>query len=561
MPRSSTYGIPLVITANTVGAKKAEHSLKSLIKNTKAFGLTSKLSVGAASVALAAYAKKSISTALADEKAQKTLAKTLKNVGESFATPSVTKYIDGLQRATGVSEDQLRPAFDKLVTSTQSASKAQDLLNLSLDVSAATGKDVESVSAALSKAYLGNNTSLSKLGVGISKAELKSMSFEQVTKKLSVLFAGQAQTAAQTYSGQLDILKVAANEASETIGYALIDSIVKLGGQNGAKDLATQMQTLADNTANVITGLTVVIDYFKQLGAAMPSWLKTTMDFLMRFSPLGQAKEALNVLGELGAKEKALAEQRKNNFSDRGMAARAADISDKKAKALLATNKNISKEKKDQAASDKLKGMFDIDAIQIAAALKGKISDLDRARLEGMAALKTKGTDDDIAAIKKIEYETLRANAAANDSQHLALMNTYDFYASIYGAAKDTADAIAKLSFVPPSKTAPTGNGTGGGGGYQGMPSIGNVTQPNAFASMGNMGNVGFDLASFGAGQAAFESSIASYQAAQQSTVVVNVNPSGSGFIGNQDDFLRTVQMALQIGGRNGYSTSGLATG
>lgn len=71
MPRSSTYGIPLVITANTAGAKKADKSLKSLIKNTKSFGLTSKLSIGAASVALAAYTKKSIAAALADEKAQK----------------------------------------------------------------------------------------------------------------------------------------------------------------------------------------------------------------------------------------------------------------------------------------------------------------------------------------------------------------------------------------------------------------------------------------------------------------------------------------------------------
>ena len=71
MARGNAYGIPLIISADTRGVKKAEKSLKTLIKETKSFGLTSKLSVGAAAVALTAYTKKSISAALADEKAQK----------------------------------------------------------------------------------------------------------------------------------------------------------------------------------------------------------------------------------------------------------------------------------------------------------------------------------------------------------------------------------------------------------------------------------------------------------------------------------------------------------
>jgi hypothetical protein len=191
------------------------------------------------------------------------------------------------------------------------------------------------------------------------------MSFEEVTAKLGNLFAGQASTSAATFSGQVDILKVAAGEASETIGYALMDSITKLGGNNGAKTLATQMQTLADNTSNVIAGITVVLDYFKKLDSAMPSWLKTTIGFLERFSPLGQAKEALKILGELGAKEKALEQQRKNNNSDRGNLARAADIADKNAKKLLVTNTKISEKKKQQIAADKLKAIFDLDLIQL----------------------------------------------------------------------------------------------------------------------------------------------------------------------------------------------------
>jgi hypothetical protein len=169
-----------------------------------------------------------------------------------------------------------------------------------------------------------------------------------------------------------------------------------------------------------------------------------------------------------------------------------------------------------------------------------------------MTALKTKSTDDDIAAIKKIEYETLRANASANSSQQLALQNTFDFYNAIFGAAKSASDKIQQLSFVPQSMAAPTGNGTGGGGG-------GAAPLPNPFIpnTLPDMSYLNFDLRALGAANAQMEAGIA----AQQGSITVNVNPSGSGFIGNQDDFLRTVQMALQIGGRNGYSTSGLASG
>jgi hypothetical protein len=555
MARGNAYGIPLIITANTAGAKKADKSLKSLIKNTKSFGLTSKLSVGAASVALTAYAKKSISTALADQKAQKTLAQTLKNVGESFATPSVTKYIDSLQRATGVSEDQLRPAFDKLITSTQSASKAQELLSLSLDISAATGKDAESVSAALSKAYLGNNTSLSKLGVGLTKTELKSMSFEQVTKKLSVLFAGQAQTAAQTYSGQLDILKVAADEASETIGYALVESIVKLGGQNGAKDLATQMQTLADNTANVITGITVVLNYFKKLDSAMPSWLKTTINFLERFNPLGQAKEALKILNELGAKEKALEEQRKNNFSDRGMNARAADIADKKAKALLATNKGITKEKKAQAASDKLKGMFDLDAIQIAAALKGKISDLDRASLLAMQALKTADKNDDISALKELEQAKISADAADRSRKIAALQDTINLNKL---ALADVESTLAKIAKLPVPILGNIGGIT------PATPNVAAGQSPNYFAPVTPITGTSMPSTNTGAAPVSMGDPFAAARAALPG---VNFNPPAvevtvnANTIADPDQLTRLIQAGIQAVARNGWSSSGSASG
>lgn len=563
--------VPIFFQLNKLGIVGAQKELRKLTNQTKAFGITSKLSIGAASVALTAYTKKALAAAIADEKAQKALTQTLKNLGLAYSTLSVTKYIDNLQRATGVSEDELRPAFQRLVLVLGDVGKAQSALSLAMDISAGTGKDLSAVSLALSKGYSGQTTALSRLGAGLDKALLKSGDMEKITAKLSELFAGQAQVAADTYAGQMAILGVAAQEASEKIGVALIDALISLSGENGVSDLATQMENLAQSTANTVTGMAEMA----RLGKEFAGVAITIASFAAMLLPAGKlAKPAMAVVnlfkskkiiagaviagGLIGA-EKIGANKNVVPQGTNRQSARATEHAQMAADKLLKTKKATAVANKQTSATDKLRAMFDIESIQIAAALRGKISDLDRARLEGMAALKTKGTDDDIAAIKKIEYETLRANAAANDSQHLALMNTFDFYESIYGAAKKASDKIQQLSFVPSGTAAPIA--AGGGGGYQGMPAIGNVTQPNAFADMGNMGNVGFDLASFGQGQAAFEAGIASYQAAQQSTVVVNVNPSGSGFIGNQDDFLRTVQMALQIGGRNGYSTSGLASG
>ena len=400
--------VPIIVSYNNKGTKQATKGISGLEKSFNKMGLASKLSYAAAGTAALAFAKKSIAAALADQKQQVVLAKTLANVGESFATASVTKYIDSLQRATGVSEDQLRPAFNKLVTATQSATKAQDLLALSLDISAATGKSSESVAAALSKAYLGNNTALSKLGVGLTKTELKSMTFEETTTKLSKLFEGQASATANTYAGQLAVLGVAADEASETIGTALIESIAKLGGQNGAKDLATQMQGLADSTANVIAGITVVLDYFKKLDASIPPWLKTIIGLLERFSPLGQAKEALKALEKVGAQQKALADAAA--ASDKGNIMRGQVIADKAAKAALKNNAKIIQSKskivaltKAEAANQKLASMFDMDAIQLAAALQGKLSKEDEARVKALQALKTEDKNDDIKALQDLE--------------------------------------------------------------------------------------------------------------------------------------------------------------
>jgi hypothetical protein len=188
----------------------------------------------AATAAAAAYAVKigidGVKAAIEDEKAQTQLALALKNA--TGATDGQIKATEAailqMSLATGVADDQLRPALQRLSISTGSVSQAQDLLATALDVSAATGKPVETVAIALSKAYDGNSASLARLGIGLSTAELKTMSFEQVQGKLSDLFGGAAAANAETYSGRIARMKIAFDEAKETIGFALLPILEKL---------------------------------------------------------------------------------------------------------------------------------------------------------------------------------------------------------------------------------------------------------------------------------------------------------------------------------------------
>jgi phage-related protein len=124
--------------------------------------------------------------------------------------------------ATGVADDELRPALGRLVRSTGDITKAQDLLATALDISAATGKPVEAVANSLSKAYDGNTAALGKLGVGLSTAELKTMSFEEVQGRLTELFGGAAARNADTYAGKIARVQVEFGEAKEAVGTALL---------------------------------------------------------------------------------------------------------------------------------------------------------------------------------------------------------------------------------------------------------------------------------------------------------------------------------------------------
>jgi len=198
------------------------------------FGKVAGAAFLAAAAAAGAYAVKigvdGVKAAIADEQSQIKLASALENAtGATKAQIAATEdSIDKMARATGVADDKLRPALSRLALSTGDVSKAQDLLSLALDISTQTGKPLEGVANALGKAYDGNTAALGKLGIGLSSAELKAMSFTQVQTKLSDLFGGAAAKNAATFQGRMDRLKVAFDEGVEAIGVKLLPIIEAL---------------------------------------------------------------------------------------------------------------------------------------------------------------------------------------------------------------------------------------------------------------------------------------------------------------------------------------------
>ena len=198
------------------------------------FGKKAAAAFAIAAAAAAAYAVKlgvdGVKAAIEDEAAQLRLASALRAAtGATDAQIRATEdYISKTSLATGVADDELRPALQRLALSTKDTGKAQELLALALDVSKGSGKDLETVANALGKAQDGNTTSLGRLGLGLSKAELATLSFEQLQTKLSDLFGGAAARNAETFQGRIDVLKNGFNEAKEAVGTALLPIIEQL---------------------------------------------------------------------------------------------------------------------------------------------------------------------------------------------------------------------------------------------------------------------------------------------------------------------------------------------
>ena len=216
------------------GVNGAQNEVEGFSDRIGKFGKVAAAAFAAATVAAAAYAGKllidGVKSAIADEAAQAKLATTLQNVtGATDAQiAAVEEQITKTSLLTGITDDELRPSFDRLLRATKDVTKAQDLQSLAIDVAAGSGKSLEAVTNAMAKAAEGNTAALGRLGVGLSSAQLKTMSMEQITASLAKTFEGQASKQADTFQGKMARLTVAFDEAKETVGSYVLDAITPL---------------------------------------------------------------------------------------------------------------------------------------------------------------------------------------------------------------------------------------------------------------------------------------------------------------------------------------------
>lgn len=352
--------------------KQAETATDKLTKNVK--GLAKGLLAVYSAQKILSFSKAAVKAFAEDDKAAKALGTTLQNLGLAYGSNigTVNGFISRLEMQTGVLDDELRPAMDRLLRATGDVTKSQELLGLALDISAGTGRSLTQVSQSLQKAYLGQTQALGRLGVGLTKAELSSSSFEEIQARLSTLFAGQATAAADTYAGSLAKLTVAGNNAKETIGKGLVDALVTASNSTSTDDLIKKIDRVAQSIAN-----------FTREAGEFIKITKTIFDFknFSLFAPsgglFGDGKGFGNISMTVSSQDTQRADAiAKKNAKD--LVKLTADQAKNQAKIL--------KDKKLQAAIDKANlalnksnDVFDMDKIQIAAALTNQAEQLGKA--------------------------------------------------------------------------------------------------------------------------------------------------------------------------------------
>jgi hypothetical protein len=273
------------------------------------FGKKAGAAFAVAAAAAAAYAGKllidGVKSAIEDEAAQAKLAGTLERVaGASNKTvEAVEKYITKTSLAVGVTDDKLRPAFDRLIRSTGDVDKAQSALNIALNISAATGKSLETVTAAVGKALDGNATSLGKVAGGFEASELKGKSFSDLLPTLTERFGGAAQEQAETFAGKMDRLKIAFGEAQETAGSFILDGITPIitafvdkgipAIQQFADEIGPKLKPIIDGVINLVRD--VLLPAFKSWYEFL--YTKVIPFFITVFTPAFEGlKNAFNTI-------------------------------------------------------------------------------------------------------------------------------------------------------------------------------------------------------------------------------------------------------------------------
>lgn len=434
--------ISFITKFSNKGLKNATKDLSGMEKITKRFSLGTKAAFAAAATAATVFAerlvRKSIKAAIDSEKQVAALTKTFENLGKSAEIPQVLKFADDLQRASGISDNILRPALGSLTQTLGETTAAQELLKKAIDISAGSGASLESVVSALQKAFNGNLKPLGTLIPSLDRAAIKSGDLSSVMSELTSLFGGQGAVAAGTMQGAIDRLKVSADIAAGRLGQGIGDALKILGtdGVSQVGNLGKALETAADRTSILLAGLASVgKELSTKLKGAYSDLNKQTDGLIGRVvkwgfetSIVGRAYNYLTKKGnEALANEAAIAQQKaiqtasvftysqelieqaniiKGNLLLEEAARKAAEKAAALAKKQRQEEAKRRAEKAKQERDDKIKAAlaakFDLDLINLEAAKKNAKTAEEKARLQALIALKSEAATDDEKALQKL---------------------------------------------------------------------------------------------------------------------------------------------------------------
>ena len=415
MALSQYVAINFLTKFDKKGLERATKELQGFDKvvATSTFRLKSFAKAGAiaAAAGMAIFAKNSIQAALAQERLDKSVEQSLRSINQLDQLPSVNSFISGIEKASNITKDRLTPAINGLIIQTADLTKAQDLFNVAVDTSVGAGVDLTQVSDALGKASRGNFKALGALGLGFDAVTAKEIGLAEITDYLTLKFGGAAKRATETFGGQLDALRISAGAAQTSLGEGFITATeILIGGGNASDYFGSRLESLGLNGGYILIALA---DKAQKITNAFDGLAKKiegnrVLKFLFSAENIpviggwlqgfeGLAKEGKKIAESTGdtleqsAEQKAIAEK---------LAKLQARL-DKMAAEALNKQKKLTKEKLAQQALDKkkaeLEAMFDLDRINLQAALSRKLSAEDELRvkiLQKLADGTTKAVDE-----------------------------------------------------------------------------------------------------------------------------------------------------------------------
>jgi hypothetical protein len=382
--------------------KQAETATNKLNKTVKSLGSSFGVALGGAAIGLAVRnAVKEFANA---ERETLALTNTVKNLGLAFDAPAVSNYVDQIGKLYGVTGAQAVPAMQALLSATGSVAKSTQIMNVALDLAASRNADVGAVASDLANAYVGNSKALASYRLGLTKAELSAMTFDQILEKIATDTFGAADEAANSLSGKMAILSEAANQARARIGGGLVDALGGLAGPNGAGGAAQTIEKLSTNLTQAITGFGYLVQEVKiaqpilvtaglLIGLAWAPWFTAISVAALAIGALGSAMKKNNAIPAPNMGPLFFPGSGDGGYKEREAARKKAEAE------AIARNKQLAKLIKDQAkaADDLLKkkklqlaidkaqlllgkgeGIFDLEAIQYNAALINQAEQLGR---------------------------------------------------------------------------------------------------------------------------------------------------------------------------------------